>query len=401
MAHRRRAHPVPVGPVTATCGSGVQRVAAAVDGVPVWFETSDTPLAAAPEALGSAFLLPALHQGVPLTLADPVDPEWLANVGELMKIARRWWRYPALAPEAAASSAAASPGTAAGVAGSAAAHAPAGERAAGAGVALFFSGGVDSFYSLLKSGATPDRLVTVQGFDVALDDRTRMAAVEATLRAVAEARGLRALVLRTNLRSHPLVQAMPWERSHGGALAAVAHVLGDGVSEVLISSSIARDRQKAWGSHWETDPLFSSSRVRLREIGMELRRRQKLPLIAGEPLVRRHLRVCWENRSPAGNCSHCGKCLITRLLLAECGALDAFPGFEGSATLARDLDALPSYRTSLLTLTDLVVSPRLDPEVLRATRALLERSRHAQNPMVRARRAVLRKALEWLGGARA
>ena len=367
----------------------MHRVAADVDGAPVWFETRDTPLTAAPEAFGSAFLLPALHQGAPLTLADPVDPEWLANVGELMKIARRWWRYPVLAPKVP------------GAAGSAAAHAPADERGAGAGVALFFSGGVDSFYSLLKSGATQDRLVTVQGFDIPLDDHARMAAVEAMLRAVAGARGLRAMVVRTNLRSHPLVQAMPWERSHGGALAAVGHVLGDGVSEVLISSSIARDRTKAWGSHWETDPLFSSSRVRLREIGMELLRRQKLPLIAGEPLVRRHLRVCWENRSPAGNCSRCGKCVITRLLLADCGALDAFPGFEGSATLARDLDALPSYRPSLLTLTDFAASPRLEPEVRRATRALLRRSRHAQNPMVRARRAVLRKALEWLGAARA
>ncbi|MBI5709224.1 MAG: hypothetical protein HZC42_02825 [Candidatus Eisenbacteria bacterium] len=383
MAHRRRTHAVPIGPVTATFVSGVHRVAADVDGVPIWFETRDTPLTAAPEAFGSAFLLPALHQGVRLALADPVDPAWLANVGELMRIARRWWRYPVLVPEVAASSAAAAHGT-----------------AAANGVALFFSGGVDSFYSLLKSGEMPDRLVTVQGFDVALDDPARMAAVETTLRAVAEARGLRALVVRTNLRSHPLVQAMAWERSHGGALAAVAHVLGDGVSEVLISSSIARDRTKPWGSHWETDPLFSSSRVRLREIGMELRRRQKLPLIAGEPLVRRHLRVCWENRSPAGNCSHCGKCVITRLLLADCGTLDAFPGFEGSATLARDLDALQSYSTSLHTLTDLAASARLDPEVLRATRALLERSRHAQNPLVRARRAVLRKVLEWTRGGR-
>jgi len=405
MVLRRRRGPVVVGPIQPASVAGCQRVSAEVDGIPVWFESSDTALRAAPEALCSAFLLPALHQGTHLESVLPLDPVWLANVDRLLKVLRRWWRYPRHAPRA--------PGAAVPTAGKAE---PAGQStgppdfaptigpdrgtAGTSGVVLFFSGGVDSFYSLLRGNESPDGLVTVQGFDVGLEDRARMSAVEATLREVCDARHLRAIRVRTNLREHPLMQTAPWERSHGGALAAVGHVLGDGVSEVLISSSIARSRKRAWGSHWKTDPLFSSSRVRFRQVGTELRRAEKVRWIAQEALVLRNLRVCWENRSPSGNCSCCGKCLLTRLLLAECGALDACSTLAGSATLVRDLDALPSVRGSLIALGRLAASPSLAPDVLRATRALLRRSRHAQSMVVRARRALLRRLLEWGGGGR-
>ena len=388
---------VTVGPISASSGERGSRVTADVDGLPVWFESANARLEPAPEAWLSAFLLPALHDRRALAFADPVDSTWLANSARLIEIFKDWWRYPILPvratprmrEEQGAAASAASPHEA---------------RAAGAvptpGVALFFSAGVDSFSSLYRGGTMPDRLVTVQGFDIPLDDARRMAALERSLEAVSGALGLRSIVLRTNLRSHPLVQAMAWERAHGGALAAAGHVLGEGVSEVLISSSIPRDRERSWGSHWMSDPLFSSSRVRFRQVGMEKRRVQKVRGIAEEPLVQAHLRVCWENRVAEGNCSRCNKCLITRMVLADCGALDRFPVFEGMATLARDIDALPAFRDRLNALTELTESPHLPPDVLRATRALLERSHHARSLPVRARRALLSQVMKLAGGGR-
>ena len=52
--------------------------------------------------------------------------------------------------------------------------------------------------------------------------------------------------------------------------------------------------------------------------------------------ARAHLRVCWENRSLLGNCSHCDKCLCTMVLLDACGALDSFPVFDGREELCDD-----------------------------------------------------------------
>jgi len=381
--HRRR-QPVRIGPVRLVREDGLQRLEADVEGERVWFETRDTALHPAPEAFASAFLLPALHAGVGLEVAEPLPVEWHGQLPGLMRIYRRWWGYPVIAPRA--------PGPM---------PAPA-ELATGRGpgVALFFSGGVDSFYSLLRTDAGPDRLVAVQGFDVALDDGVRMAAVEATLRAVSAARGLKAIVVRTNLRTHPLIASLPWERAHGGALAAVAHALGDGVGEVIVSSSVAYHWKHHWGSHWSTDHLFSSGRVRLRQVGMDQRRPDKVRQIAGEPLVQRHLSVCWENTHPTGNCSRCHKCLITRLLLADAGVLDDVPGFEGTATLVAHIDAVTYDRGHLNTMTDLARSTRLEPGLKRALEALLRRSLHSKRLHVRARRAIVGRVLGWTRGRR-
>jgi len=407
MARQKRRDPVLVGPVSVTQVGGAHRVTAEVDGARVWIESPDCELRAAPEVFSSAYLLPALHQGTHLTPVEPLDPVWLANVERLMWVWRDWWGYRVAVPRAPGApepppsrspvrgaDALVPPPAGAALAGSATGSPGGAPRA---NVALFFSVGVDSFYSLLRCHESPGRLVTVHGFDVVLSDGARMAGVEASLRAVCEACGLRPILVRTNLREHPLMQAAPWGRTHGGALAAVAHALGEGVDEVLISSSVSLSRKHKWGSHWTTDPLFGSSRLSLRELGMELKRLDKLRTLVDEPLVRRHLRVCWENRSPAGNCSRCGKCLMTRLVLHDCGALEDFPVFEGTATLARDLDAYPVNWGFLTQLEAVSKSSRLDPEVLRATQDLLRRSRYAQRRDVMWRRAILKKLLQWTG----
>ena len=382
MTSRNGSHVVRIGPARLGPPNGTPRVVADVDGVAAWIESADVPLRACAEAFGSAFLLPALHHGRTLAFEEPVDAAWLANTARLQEVFQRWWRYEPQAPL-----------TSGGVASTVASDLPA-RRA----TALFFSGGVDSFYSLLHRDPPPERLLTLQGLDVPHDDDARMAPVLALLHAVATASGVKPVVVRTNLRAHPLVAGMSWERSHGGVMAAIGHALGDDVCEVLISSSITTDRDRAWGSHWETDPLHSSSRVRFRQIGMEHRRVEKLRSIAREPLVQRHLRVCWQETKRL-NCSRCSKCLLTRLVLAECGVLDLCATFDGTATLARDVDALDRYRsTSIRALTELAASDRLDPAIRRAVARLLERTRHAQLPWVRARRAVRSHVARWIGG---
>jgi hypothetical protein len=384
MNGRTRRAPVTIGPLQHSSSHGSHRVQADVDGVPVWFESRDFVPRPASEAFASAFLIPALHQGVPLESAGGLDTVWSLNVQQLLPILRGWWGYRRLSPGGNIDFHPLADGF------------PNGEPDT---TALFFSGGVDSFYTLLAAGTSPDTLVSVIGLDVPLADAQRARQVEGTLRDVAAARGVRALLVRTNVREHPLMNAISWERSHGGAMIAVGHLLEER-TEVLISSSISLRRDRDWGSHWKTDPLFSSSRVRFREIGMDRRRVEKVPAIAADPLVQRHLRVCWQNIADQLNCSRCQKCLVTRLALLECGVLDRCATFADGTTLVRDLDALPKVTGRINALDQLAQSTRLPPDVLRAARALLRRSRHAQHPVVRARRAVLRTLMAWSGGGR-
>ena len=368
---------VRIGPPVAVRTADGWRVSADVDGTLVWFESPDTPLAAAPEAFASAFLLPALAHRRRLSSVAPLDSAWLANAPRLVEIFHRWWRYPRLVPRS-------DPGPA-----------PAPGDGAPRGRASFFSGGVDSFHTLRFLGERIDRLVFVVGFDFPLDDVLRAEASLAGVRAVAEAAGTAVTVLRTNLREHPLVRSTSWERANGGALAAIGHLLSGGIEEIVVPSSVAVAWGMRWGSHWETDPLFSSSRLRVREFGEDRIRLEKVREIANDPLAREHLRVCWENRTATGNCSRCGKCVITRLMLASAGALDRFPVFAGTATLAADVDALP-HDSHHVSMKDLLTRGDLPPELHRATAALQRRSDHARSFPVRTRRALLgmiRKAI--------
>ncbi|MHC4845115.1 MAG: hypothetical protein ACYTCU_03035 [Planctomycetota bacterium] len=334
------------------------RVEADVDGRPVWFACEQETLSSDAVVPASAFMLPALHARRAMHAEGALWPRWREGMAELQRVLHEWWGYPELAPTSASPDRAAPP--------------PA------AGRALLFSGGVDSFYSLLRAETQADRLVFVHGFDVPLADEAHAAVAVAALGEAARSGGASPLVVRTNLREHPALAAVPWERAHGGALAAVGHALADHAGTVHVSATYARDRSPPWGSHWRTDPLWSSERVSVVHTGDECRRAEKLLRIADEPLVQRHLRVCWKSEGGTLNCSRCDKCLLTMLVLDRAGKLGAFEVFEPPRSLARALRALPS--TIYVCTVAGLLEQDLPFSLRRALSGLQRRSRTARNP---------------------
>jgi hypothetical protein len=353
---------------------GLHRVSAEVAGAPVWFETRDLLLAAAPEAIGSAFLIPAAASRSALHFGTPLDSLWRENAARAAAQVRAWWGYPVCPPIAPAS-------------GSASGAAFASMPAPGA-TALFFSGGIDSFHALLASATRIDWLVTLCGFDFPLADTARAAAAEASLRAVAEATGARGVFVRTNLREHPALRAASWDRTHGGALAAVGHLLALHATRVLIAASLPGDQDVPWGSHWRLDPLWSSSRLTVAYDGRGVNRVEKLRRFARHPLVQGHLRVCWRNRTPTGNCGECAKCLLAMFVLHTCGALEGCPVFSGSGDLVARIDRLRRTPDRIHSFEEVCDTSRLDPDLERAVRALIRRSRHEMGAFVQTRRRV-------------
>jgi len=264
--------------------------------------------------------------------------------------------------------------------------------ARGRRTALLFTGGVDSFHALLTRGARPDLLVFVHGYDVALDDRRRAESVTALVDEVAGETGTRALVLRTNLREHALLRATDWEQVHGGGLAAVGHLLSASIARLVVASSFSRRYHVPWGSHFRIDHLWSSRAVRIEHFGEHANRTQKIVAIAHEPLVQRHLRVCWENRTPTGNCGACPKCTVTMAALAQIGMLEAVQTLRPARPLAELLaqDGLERFRQPLRELV------ALDPGSA-VGRAAAERLRvMARRPSAnRVRRLVDDVAVRW------
>lgn len=320
-------HPVEIATPALTCAGDTWRVEADVDGTVAWFESADTELAARPEAFATAFLGPALAAGRAIYVHSPVDPLWHQNVADILRIWKDWWGYDV------ANAVQATVGNA--------------TQSAGGFTASCFTGGADSSYTLLHSmrAAEISRLLFVYGYDISLTDEVRMAAWEPLLRRVAAERGKQAVVVRSNLRQHPLFRHSNWERTHGGALAAAGHVLA-GLGRLVIPSSYTYTDQRTWGSHFETDKFWSRTGLEVEHDDATLHRRAKIAAIADEPLMWETLRVCWEGKTASGNCSMCEKCLRTMLTLHKHGNLDKFRVFDHSVPLARrilDLGKLPPH----------------------------------------------------------
>jgi len=199
-------------------------------------------------------------------------------------------------------------------------------------VGLFFSLGVDSFYSLLKNNRdhphdekTIDSLFLVRGMDIAIDDPKVDDLFGLSVRnakRVADQFGKSLLVVSTNLR-HFTNRFVSWGKTcHGAALASIALALGEQFTEVTIASTYDWEHLVPWGSHPKLDPLWSNGKVLLSHDGCEATRLDKTRLVSNHPIALETLRVCYENPNSLYNCGRCQKCLLTMVELQRCGALE-------------------------------------------------------------------------------
>ncbi len=247
--------------------------------------------------------------------------------------------------------------------------------APGSRSASLFSGGVDSFHVVLHAPFALDAIVFVQGIDMFLADDTRAKAYEPVFRQAANRLGLRAIFVRTNLREHAFFRSVPWERTHGAALAAVGHVLSGEFGRVVIPASSTLDDVGMWGSHWSTDGLWSSGAMTLVHYDPAIHRNEKLLQIAHEPVLWDALRVCWENRAPTGNCSACEKCVKTMVLLEAAGQRSNYTVFDRDVLLARRIRALRVLPPHMIHVWARLLDLDLSPEIKREIERLIARGR--------------------------
>lgn len=340
--------------------NGSSRVQAEVAGDTVWFASDNASLEPVPEAYATAFFLPALQHGADLQSAAPLNAGWLENVSQAPPIFHKWWGFSDRLPIANSSQPTEGPPE------------PSNVR----GIGQCFSGGVDSFYSLLRGQHKPDSLVFIRGFDIPLADTVRSQMFEDSLGAIADASGTRALTVTTNLREHALFKASSWEKGHGAALAAVGLVLSKEHDVLVIPSSYAYVNDTPWGSHWATDSLWSlPGRMQIIHDDATATRRQKVAAIAAEPLVQRYLRVCWRNTTPNYNCSRCEKCLRTMVLLELAGQLSHYHrAFDLGQNLGKLIDGLAVIPSHLIFLWEDMAAQQIEKDTKRAIHRLTRRS---------------------------
>ncbi|MDX1775277.1 MAG: hypothetical protein R3297_01710, partial [Desulfobulbales bacterium] len=250
-----------------------------------------------------------------------------------------------------------------------------GKRADAAGQC--FTCGVDSFHTLVNNLNTVSHLIFVCGYDIPLHLEKRMQATHFALKEIAEYYNKKLIVVRTNLREHSIFKGVNWEHAHGGALAAVGHLLSDNIGQIIIPSTYMHLEQKAWGSTAETDPLWSSDRLQIKHFGAALIRPQKIKSIVNEPLAKKHLRVCWEMRNSWVNCSECEKCIRTMLGISLCAPVQDFVQFDHSQPLEKRIDSLPFITRHTYPYYRDFLESGLDEKYKEAIKRLIQRSQIA------------------------
>lgn len=194
--------------------------------------------------------------------------------------------------------------------------------------ALFFSGGVDSFYTYLKHKTDPvkadqiDSLILVNGLDIAPSNAPLWERTLKNVCTIAAAEKIELVVVKTNIRW--LVEPiLSWDYAHGGCLAAVGLFLRGAFRQIYIPSTLSLEEQVPWGSSLALDGHWSSESTTFVHDGTEATRLNKVIWqIAESPIALEHLRVCYENEEGSYNCGRCDKCLRTMINLYIAGALE-------------------------------------------------------------------------------
>jgi len=268
------------------------------------------------------WLLPhAFETGEDLVLDGPVDAELLRNAHELMEVWSCW--RPGKSPVQVTAEPA-DPAE------------PQGTR-----TGLFFTAGVDSFYSLLHHDEMArlhpewkmrpvDDLVYVEGYDIPLRHRAALDRKRVALQTVAAETGKTLVTLATNFRDTGVsLRKNAWGPIvHGPAVAASGLLLGRRWDVLLLSASNGYDELNPWGSTAVTDPLCSTSVTRVRHDGAEASsdRVRKIECLVRFDVAMNHLHVCWQGFSDR-NCGTCEKCFRTLLGLDLVGARDRATSF--------------------------------------------------------------------------
>jgi len=246
----------------------------------------------------------------------------------------------------------------------------------GRGVGCFFSGGVDSSYSVLKHRDEVTHLIFVHGFDVSLGQAALRSVVADALRSAAASLGKPLLEVETDLRSFsdPVVS---WPAYHGAALASVALLLAPMLSKVYVPASDTFATLSPYGSHPLLDPLWSTEALTIVHDGCEASRADKVAAFATDSAPLEWLRVCWKNPGNAYNCGRCTKCVRTMVTLRMAGLLDSCPTFPQGLDLARvaasDLRQ-PQVRVLWTRYLRSLEASNADPPLARAVAAALDGS---------------------------
>jgi hypothetical protein len=189
-----------------------------------------------------------------------------------------------------------------------------------------FSGGVDSFYTLLELKERLTHTIFMAGFDMPVNLTWSIGELTRSFSRMMNDLGIEFIAGSTNIRT--FVNTVDWTNAHGPALMATALFFKHRLSDFYIPSSYTEGSYPRWGTHPELDPLLSSESMSFVHHGSDVNRVQKLKLVSRFPMTYERLRVCWIQDIGLKNCGACEKCVRTQIALEILGVLPKYRTFK-------------------------------------------------------------------------
>jgi len=355
--------------------------------LPLWFRATDAgPWPAPGDALLATMLPPALALQEDLHIDGPVSGSLLAAAREriLPVLLRFHPGFEAIEIHAAEE------------------VAEGDWPASAGGTVAFFSGGLDSHYTLERNRDRITHLAFAHGFDIGLHERRVRAEILEQVRAVAQGHGLELVEIWSKVRTEvirPLARQLRrsgrvpgdflLEWQFGCQLVGYAQLLARTAGRALIAGSWDDVYEGATSSHPDLEPRWSTPHLEIELDGVAASRPEKAQHLARHAPERLPiLRVCQARPRAAHNCGRCPKCIRLRMELRVAGIapeLHPFDGPLGEAELRRSFVKLDGYCwPTILRL----ARERGDPREIRTVEILMDRRFHLVRELARLRRRV-------------
>jgi hypothetical protein len=208
-------------------------------------------------------------------------------------------------------------------------------------VGVFFSGGLDSYYSFLTHLEEISAFIHLAGFDVPLHEKSMRNRVAENCRSIGQQFGKHAIILETNARQF-IESFVTWSYSHGSVIGSAGLLFMPEFERLYIAGTGGGPADRdPFGSHPDLDPNWSTETLEFVH-EMEANKIEKSHLIGQYEVALKTLRVCLRFPEQGLNCGQCEKCLRSQVYLQVAGAAERCTAFPTPL----DLKALGQLKVS-------------------------------------------------------
>jgi hypothetical protein len=196
---------------------------------------------------------------------------------------------------------------------------------------VFFSGGLDSYYSFLAHLDELSAFIHLDGFDIPLKEQFTRKRMAENCRFIGEQFGKQAIILETNAREF-MENFVTWSFSHGSVMGSAGLLLMPEFERLYIAGAGVPTDRDPFGSHYDLDPNWSTEILEFIH-EPEADKIDKCRLIGQYDVALQTLHVCLRFPKTGLNCGECEKCLRSQVYLQVAGAAGRCTAFQNHLDL--------------------------------------------------------------------